>query len=145
MAPSLVPVFHLRIAHAFRQRRTEWVAAIQCALWGVVLLAPANTFDGAAFSVFRSILAEELWGALLLLAGAVRLVGLIINGARKKITPWMRLGGAFVGWGIFTMISLCFASSGVISTWIAAWPVLAVVELMNISDTARDARLAHEQ
>lgn len=145
MAPALVPVFRLRIAHAFRQRRMEWVAAIQCALWGVVLLAPVDTFDGAAFAVFRNIMAEELWGVLLLLAGAVRLVGLIINGARKRITPWMRLAGAFVGCGIFTMISLCFASSGVISTWIAAWPVLAVVELMNISDTARDARLAHEQ
>lgn len=143
MAP--IPIFRLRIAHAFRQRRTEWVAAVQCTLWGVVLLAPVDTFDGAAFVVFRRIMPEEVWGALLLFVGAVRLAGLIINGARKRITPWMRLAGAFVGCGVFTMISLCFASSGVISVWIAAWPVLAVVELMNISDTARDARLAHEQ
>lgn len=145
MASQPIPVFHLRIAHAFRQRRTEWVAAVQCLLYGVVLLAPINTFDAAIYAALRVLMDEMVWGTLLLVIGAVRLASLIINGSRRKITPWMRLAGSVAGCGIFTMISLCYASTGIIGPWVAAWPVLAVVELMNLSDTARDARLAHEQ
>lgn len=45
--------------------------------------------------------------------GLLRLVGLVINGGRKNVTPWIR---ACVGFLIFGGINYCFASSGVIST-----------------------------
>ena len=137
------PTMLVRISHAFRQRRSEWVAAVQCVIFGFVLLAPVETFAGASFVVFHGIMPETYWGGLIAVVGIVRLAGLIINGARRRITPWMRLGGAILGCGIFTMVSVCFALSGVLSVWLAAWPVLAVVEMMNIQDTARDARQAH--
>lgn len=141
--PQIEPTFSLRIQHKFRQRRTEWVAGVQCLLWGVVLLLPMETFASPAFRVFNQIMPEIWWGAALMLIGSVRLGGLIVNGARRRVTPWLRLISALLGFGVFTAISLCFASSGLISTWIAAWPVAMVVELMNIHDTARDARLAN--
>lgn len=135
--PSLL----LRVMPHFRLRRTEWIAAIQSVIWGLVLLAPVDTFAGPAFTFFR-FMPEEMWGAIMLVIGGLRLTGLIINGSRRTITPWMRLASAIVGWGMFTAVSLCFASSGIVSTWIAAWPVAAVIELMNIHDTAHDARQA---
>lgn len=141
--PQMEPTFSLRIQLKFRQRRTEWVAGFQCLLFGAILLMPMETFASPSFRVFSELLPEIWWGAALVMIGAVRLGGLIVNGARRRITPWLRLVSALLGFGVFTAISLCFASSGTISTWIAAWPVLMVVELMNIHDTARDARQAN--
>jgi hypothetical protein len=140
---EFTPTMLVRISHAFRQRRSEWIAAVQCVLFGFVLLAPAETFSGPSFVVFREIMPEAVWGGVIASIGVVRLAGLIINGARRRITPWMRLGGAILGCGVFTLVSVCFALSGVLSVWLAAWPVLAVVEMLNIQDTARDARQAY--
>lgn len=139
------PALLVRISHAFGERRSEWIAAAQCILLGLVLLAPTRTFDSPAFVVFQQLASENVWGAGLLLVGAVRLAGLIINGARRRVTPWIRLSGAWIGCGVFTTMSLCFASGGSVSTWIAAWPVAAVVEVINIYYTARDARVAHRR
>lgn len=133
----------IKHGYKFRLRRTEWIAGVQCFLWGIVLLLPVSVFDGRAFSVIGTWASEDTFGFAMLFAGALRLAGLIINGARQRVTPWMRLGGALIGAALFTAISLGFAASGVIGTWLAAWPVLAVVEFMNLYDTTRDARQAH--
>jgi hypothetical protein len=136
--------FLIRIGHKMRLRRTEWIAATQCAIWGVVLLLPSASFDSsAAFNVIKTWGREEYFGGVLLLIGFGRLISLYINGARKKITPWARLTGATLGAIIFTILSMGFAASGVVSTWLAAWPILAVIEYINIYDTAKDARQAH--
>lgn len=133
----------LRLGHKFRLRRTEWLAALQCFLWGLVLMMPGATFDGVAFSVIRTWAPEEVFGVVMLFAGAVRLAGLAVNGARRRVTPWVRLAGALVGCGLFTAISLGFAASGVLGIWAAAWPVLVAIEYLNIYDATRDARQAH--
>lgn len=142
--PRPVPTFTVQIAHKFHQRRTEWVAGFQCLLWGMVLLFPGSVYASSqSFSVLAQLIPEEVFGWLMVVVGGGRIIGLIINGARGKITPWVRLVSAFLGCGMFTAISLGFASSGVVSVWIAAWPVLAIVELMNMHDAARDARIAN--
>lgn len=133
----------VKFGYKFRLRRSEWIAGVQCLLWGIVLLLPTSTFDnGHAYDVIRAwpFVTETSLGGLMLAVGAARIGGLFVNGARKTVTPWVRLGSALVGAGIFTAITLGFAASGVIGTWIAAWPVLAVTEYFNIYDTARDAR-----
>ena len=96
-----------------------------------------------AYRVLASWAPEWVFAVIMLIAGTLRLAGLVINGARRRVTPWMRLAGALIGCGLFTAISLGFAASGVVGTWIAAWPVVAVVEFFNIYDTTRDARQAH--
>jgi hypothetical protein len=134
----------LTYGYKFRLRKTEWIAAAQCFLWGFILLLPTDTFMlGDAYAPLRAVVSEEVLGVIMVFAGALRLAGLLINGARRRVTPWMRLGGALVGFLVFLLISLGFAASGVIGTWIAAWPVVVVVEAMNLYDTTRDARQAH--
>jgi hypothetical protein len=133
----------LRFGYSFRLRRTEWIAAVQCFIAGFVLLLPYDTFSSEAYDVVRTWGSETMFGVLLLLVGMTCLTGLFVNGARKRVTPWMRLGGAILGAGIFSAISLGFAASGVIGLWLAAWPVAAVVEYFNIYDATRDARQAH--
>lgn len=129
----------IRIKHRFGPRMTEWLVALQTALWGLVLLLPAETFASPAWNMFSSIMSEESWGVLMLFLGLVRLGGLVVNGARKNITPWIRIVSAGFGFLIFVGISFSFTLSGVISTWIAIYPTIALVELANIYRAAHDA------
>lgn len=134
---------YLQLRHRFHSRRTEWTAAIQSVIFGLVLLGPGDAFNGAAFGALRDHIGEATLGWLMVAIGLVRLAGLFINGARKQVTPWIRVTTAILGCGAFTFISLSFAASGVWSVWIAAWPVVAVTELFNIYGAMRDARVAN--
>ena len=128
----------IRIRHRFGPRMTEWVVAVQMSLWGLVLLLPADTFDGEAWLLFRSVMSENAWGALMLFFGLLRLGGLVVNGARKNVTPWIRIISAAFGFFVFVGISCCFALSGVVSTWIAIYPTIALVEIANMFRAAHD-------
>lgn len=129
----------VRIKEKFRLRLAEWVLAVQLFTWGVVLLLPSVTFEGKAFAVTKDIVDENVLGVIMLIIGTVRLGGLIINGALINVTPWVRMIGAIAGFMVFTMISVSLAMSGVVSTWIAAWPVAAFAELINVFRAAQDA------
>lgn len=134
----------IRIRHRFGPRMTEWMLATITALWGAVLLLPPATFDGPAFEVFRAIFgSENLLGTLMLFFGMVRIVGLFINGARKQVTPWIRMVSAGFGFMIFVGISTAFALTGSVSTWLAVYPVFAGVELLNFYRAAHDAGESH--
>lgn len=137
------PGIWIRIQHRFGPRMTEWLVAVQTALWGYVLLLPAQTFEGRAWEFFRGLedagwLSESQLGWAMLLLGLARIGGLIVNGARKTVTPWIRVFSAAVGLFIWVGVSYSFAQSGVISTWIAIYPVIAGVELLNIWRAAND-------
>lgn len=130
---------YVRIRHRFGPRLSEWYVAVVTFLWGVVLLLPADTFAGPSWVIFRSIMAESSWGILLMVLGALRIGGLIVNGARKNVTPWIRVVSAGGGFLIWSGVSLGFGLSGVISTGLAVYPAIAILELFNIHRAAHDA------
>ncbi len=130
---------YIRLKHRFGPRLTEWLVAVQTALWGGVLLLPSETYQGLAWAAFREVISENALGSIMLFLGVLRLAGLIVNGARKNVTPWIRVFSASVGFLIFVGISAGFAFAGIISTWIAIYPALAFVELINIYRAAHDA------
>lgn len=134
----------VRLRHRFGPRRTEWMLAVITALWGAVLLLPAETFDGAVYSYFRALFGGEgRLGGLMLCLGLLRLGGLIVNGARRRTTSWIRAVSAGFGFMIFVGISTSFALSGVISTWLAVYPVFALFELVNLHQATHDAGGGH--
>jgi hypothetical protein len=135
----LGPGIWIRITHRFRTRQTEWLLAFITALWGAVILGTGNQFDQPAFSYFRQVFGEERYlGTLMLVLGVLRILGLIVNGARKNVTPHIRMGSAAIGCIIFSGISYCFAHSGIVSTWIAIYPPFVLVELVNVYRAAHD-------
>lgn len=88
----------------------EWLASFQIMLWGLILLRGGDTFDTSpAYNNFKAIASEDFWGVFMFCIGAARIVGLIVNGARQDITPWIRATGAFVGFLVFLTISLSLA------------------------------------
>jgi uncharacterized membrane protein HdeD (DUF308 family) len=135
-------VFFLRIQHRFASRRGEWTAAGQSIVWGLVLLAQGDVFStSTAFRIMAEYVTEDTLGWVMLAVGILRIIGLVINGSRKDVTPWIRVTSALLGCGAFTFISLAFAASGYFSVWLAAWPFAAFGELFNIHSALRDARV----
>ncbi|OJF97558.1 hypothetical protein [Pararhizobium antarcticum] len=133
------PGMWIRIQHRFGPRMTEWIWATIMTGWGASLLLPEPVFDQPSFAFFRSYFSEDTLGWLMVCVGLLRIIGLVINGAKKNVTPWIRVFSAGVGFLVFGGINYCFASSGVISTWIAIYPMLALVELLNAYRAAHDA------
>lgn len=133
------PALWVRIKHRFGPRLMEWFIAWMTACWGGVLLLPADTFAGPAYAIFLAVAPEWWWGAAMLLLGAARIGALIVNGSRKDITPWIRVVSAGCGFMVWVGITTSFALTGVISTWIAIYPSLAVAEIINVVRAARDA------
>ncbi|MET3900355.1 hypothetical protein ABIB57_004321 [Devosia sp. UYZn731] len=50
---------------------------------------------------------------------------------------------ASLGCCLFVGIAYCYWQSGIISTWLAIYPVFAVVELLNVYRAAHDAAESH--
>lgn len=134
------PGLWIRIQHRFGPRMTEWMLAAITAGWGAVLLLPTETFDQPTWSGFRAIFRDEvILAQVMIFLGLLRIGGLIVNGARKTVTPWIRSVSASFGFLLFVGITYCYMLSGVLSTWLAIYPIFAAVELVNIYRAAHDA------
>jgi len=85
-------------------RPLEWLLACCMIMWGATLLRPDPYFDLPAYRVMSSVMRETSWGSAAVSVGALRCLGLAINGWWKR-TPLVRFVGAFVG-------GLCWMSIG---------------------------------
>lgn len=132
------PGIWIRVKHRFGPRMMEWFMAGHLIMFGSVLLLPSETFNQPAFQAFRNFVTEDFLGWAMLLIGCLRIIGLVINGARKNVTPQIRQFSAGVGCLIWSIICYGFASSDIVSTWIAIYPLFAIGELVNINRAARD-------
>lgn len=135
----------LRVAHRFQQRFVEWLAAVQIMLAGVVLLHVGDTFAlSYTFQIFAKYASEDQWGLFLFGVGSIRLIGLIVNGARQDITPWIRAIGAVIGF--FTFGFFNFAS--ILAWWATSIPGLGlalygpsmIAEVASFYYSLRDAK-----
>lgn len=113
--------------------------AFHTALFGVVLVMTPDLFQQPAWAGFRNIFPSEAWlGWVMVSLGAARVMGLIVNGARKHVTPMIRQVSAGIGCLIWFGIVYGFATSGVVSTWLAIYPLFGIGELVNIHRAAHD-------
>ena len=133
------PGVWIRIQHRFGPRMMEWFMAFHTIGWGYVLLLPDRLFDQPAWAGFRALFGDEnILGWIMVSLGVARLIGLVINGARKDVTPLIRQTSAGIGCMIWAGITYCYASSSIVSTWLAIYPLFAVGELFNIHRAAHD-------
>lgn len=109
-------MFFVRIKERFRQRASEWYCAANLAWWGFSMLHPSDTFGStAAYTAFERTITEENMAAALTLLGMLWLVGLIVNGARQRITSTIRIACSFCGGIVYLVMSLGFLSSYIIT------------------------------
>jgi|SRR5690606_37845469 len=117
----------------------EWFMAFHTAMFGVVLLITPDLFAQPAWAGFRDIFQSEApLGWLMVVLGLARIGGLIVNGAKRHVTPLIRQVSAGIGCLIWFGIVYGFATSGVISTWLAIYPLFGIGELVNIHRAAHD-------
>ncbi len=137
----------VQISHRFGPRMPEWFMAGHMTLFGVALLVAPGLFLQPTWSGFRELFsftgwstdAIQFWMGIAMLAfGLARFGGLIVNGARKHVTPRIRQVSAGVGCLIWFGIVYGFATSDVLSTWLAIYPLFGVNELVNIHRAAHD-------
>ena len=142
--PYRGPALWLRLRHRFNARVNEWMLSLITLGWGLTLFSPVLLFERPAFSVFRTTFGHEYTlGSIMVFLGLLRLAGLFINGARRRVTPWIRVASAFAGAGVWFLISTSFALSSTFSTWIAVYPAFVVFELINAYRAAQDAGESH--
>lgn len=116
-------MFFVRIKERFRQRASEWFCAANLAWWGLSMLHPSDTFGSTkAYTAFARTIKEENMAAALTLLGTAWLVGLIINGARQRITSTIRIICSFAGGVIYMVMALGFLSSYLITGVLGAGP-----------------------
>lgn len=133
------PGLWVQITHRFGPRMMEWFMAFHTALFGCALLLPGDTFAQPTWAGFAQIFPSEFWlGWIMVVLGLLRVGGLIVNGARRHVTPMIRQVSAGVGCMIWAGIVYGFASSDVVSTWLAIYPLFAIGELVNIHRAAHD-------
>lgn len=133
------PAMWIRIRKRFGTRMMEWYSGAVTAAFGIVLLRGDDLFSQPAWTSFAKFFESQAWfGWLMVILGAIRIGGLIVNGTRKHVTPQIRQVTAFMGVIIWTAVSLGFASSGILSTWAAVYPLLVVAEMTNILRAATD-------
>jgi hypothetical protein len=138
------PSIWTSVGNHFGPRLAEWFLSVSMFIQGVVMLANPTIFNQSQLVYFRAVFGTQtLLGVILLTCGVLGLIGLMVNGYRKEVTPWVRTARACVGFMIFTGMSTCFAMSGQYTLWLAWFPVAAVAELVNMFATSKDAGLAY--
>lgn len=137
--PQGYPALWVRVQHRFGPRQMEWFMALIMFGWGAVLLLPIESMESNAWIFFKAVFPEFFWGSLFFLIGLFRLVGLVINGSRREITPWIRVVSAGVGFIVWVGVLTGFAFSGVaISIWTINYSVFSIAEIVNIIRAGRD-------
>ncbi|MET3925533.1 hypothetical protein [Devosia sp. 2618] len=137
--PHAGPGLWIQIQHRFGPRIMEWFMAFHTLMFGLVLLASPDLFNQPAWAGFRAVFPSgAALGWIMVVLGVARIGGLIVNGARRHVTPMIRQVSAGVGCLIWFGIVYGFASSGVVSTWLAIYPLFGIGELVNIHRAAHD-------
>lgn len=83
---------------------------------GLFLQAPYDTVSRQVWFASKDIFRDEnRLGWALFLTGVVRILGLIVNGTREKVTSQIRQISAGIGWVTWAGMTYGFASSDVVS------------------------------
>lgn len=109
------------IAEHFDVRFPEWIGAFALIVWGLnLVLTPESWTNPAAWALMLSIMEEDTWGLVCIIAGGLWLVALTINGtfantAYSRYSPNVRGVCALLAasiWFLAVMSVLTAQSSG---------------------------------
>lgn len=130
-----------RASQASQARLTEWMLASLMIAWGVAVALPGETLHLAGYRVLVTLAPEEVWAALSIAIGAMRMVALWING-RWRRSPLLRAGGA--AWGLGWWLGLAWllwlgADPEALPSAIAFYPIFAAFEAASVVRGAGDS------
>lgn len=125
----------------FRVRVTDWFLSAILFSWGItVLFLDPAVWAGPEYSGLARIAPQELWAAVAVGLGLVRLLALFVNGAVRR-SPELRCAGAFLAIFIWVQISLGLLTSDTAGVAVAVFPWLAFADMFNVYRAAGDITL----
>lgn len=126
------------VQHRFGPRRLEWAMGFMMCAIGVGIWQ-SDAFSRPAWAIFRTIFSQEIYLAAFMVAcGFARIVGLIINGARKHATPQIRQLSAGAGAFVWAGLLYCFWQAPLPGLTVWIFPLFFLFELDNILQASRD-------
>lgn len=129
------------LRQTFAVRASEWALALMLLNWSIVLSASPDLFAAnSSYAPMASLMPQDTWVLVCFLAGAGRLIVLMINGAWRR-TPHLRAAGAFVACFFWFQISLGFAQAEIWGTGMAVYPVLLALDAYNVIRAITDAAI----
>lgn len=133
----------MRVAHRFGPRRAEWMASLIAYGFGTQLIFTPEIMEQPQWVLFKSLAPPMVWGMIIALNGAVCLTALAINGAKKHITPQIRIAASALRIFIWAGMFLVFAFNGVPGLWLTLYIVLFAFEWSNLAEASKDTGEAH--
>ncbi len=129
----------------FPVRRSEWVLACILFAWGWLLLLPGPIFNQSpAWAGLQAWAPEHFWGWAAVLLGAGRFIALMINGTFHetwygRYSPHVRCAAAFLCCLIWFQLSWGLLTAPHLTTGLAIYPGLFVLDFTNIMTAVSDA------
>lgn len=133
------------IAEHFPARRSEWVLAGMMVVWGWLLLSPGPIFNQSpAWAMLAAWAPEYVWGWGAVLIGSFRMVALLINGTfhhswYSRYSPHVRMLASFLSCFIWLQLTIGLLNAPYLTTGLAVYPGLLLLDLMNVVAAASDA------
>lgn len=133
------------VAEHFPARRSEWVLAGIMLAWGYLLLLPGPIFNQSpAWAGLQAWAPEGVWGWSAVVIGAFRLLALLINGTFHttwygRWSPHVRGLASFLACFIWMQLSWGLFNAPHLTTGLAIYPGLLLLDLMNVVAAASDA------
>lgn len=110
------------IIRSYDAEPVELALAVFMLLWGVRLLCPGSTFNSASsFSIMGRIADEEVWGGVMLLVSAMKLLAL------RSGDHLARAGAAFAGTLIWALIWVSISLANPNGTGVVVYSTFAVL------------------
>lgn len=134
-------MFHMlrSFRETFPTRAPEWGLASILFLWGVIVGVNTTLFEtSSAMGQLGRIMPQETWATAALIAAALRIAMLCVNGMWRR-SPHLRAAGAFISCFFWLQISLGLAQADGLVTGLAVYPVLFLLDSYNVIRAARDA------
>ena len=131
----------VRFGQHFAIRLGEWLVSIILVSLAALLFCATQTFalNPAYFAAMIAMAPQVVWASIFLLFGGVRIIALYING-RKPVTPYIRMGLAFLSCFVWFQVTLSLFASGVPGLGWAVFPWLLALEMYNVFRSSADAR-----
>lgn len=127
---------------SFYPRLSEWGNGLIIFSWGLILANNEGLMlRNEAFGNMLSIASQEVWASICFWLGGIRLIVLFINGAWRR-SPHLRGIIAFLCLFIWFQIVLSFSTT--FGTGMGTYPVLLIMELINVLRSFQDARLVDD-
>ncbi len=141
MTGSEPPMMMVSFVRHFNIRLGEWLAACLLVSMAVLFLLEPRMFERSPnyFGTMAQLLSQPAWGVVFSLLGSCRMIALYING-RMGITPYIRMGLAFISCFVWWQVTISLFASGVPGLGWAVVPWLLALDMYNVFRSSADAR-----